>query len=105
MGLFALVALERKDQGQRVENLKAGIGNKLVWLLEGPNHFLSRTDDLPRTVIMKHANASWGTALQTSLSTHLQRNFEQTDARQMVIVPLFPFCCKCQLFIRNGLGL
>lgn len=71
MRLFALVALEGKEQGQRVENLKAGIGNKLVWLLEGTDHFLNRTDELPRTVITKHANASWGTALQTSLSTCL----------------------------------
>lgn len=99
MGLFALVALERKEQGQRVENIKAGIGNKLVWLLEGADQYLSRTDELPRTVIMKHANASWGTAQQASLSTPLRRNFEQTDARQIVIVLLFPFCCKCWSYL------
>lgn len=99
MGLFALDALERKQQGQRVWSLKAGIGNKLVLLLEGADHFLSRTDELPRTVIMKHANASWGTVLQTSLSTCLQRNFEQTYARQIVIALLFPFRCKWQSYL------
>lgn len=100
MGLLALVALERKERGQRVENLKAGIRDKLAWLLEGADHFLSRTDELPRSVTMKHANASWGTALQTSLSTRPRRNFEQTHARQIVIVPsLFPFHCKCWSYL------
>lgn len=96
---MGLLALERKERGQRVENLKAGIRDKLAWLLEGADHFLSRTDELPRSVTMKHANASWGTALQTSLSTRLRRNFEQTHARQIVIVPLFPFHCKCWSYL------
>lgn len=78
---------------------KAGIGYELVWLLEGADHFLSRTDELPRTVIMKHANASWGTLLQTALSTCLRRNFEQSDARQIVLALLFPFRCKCRSYL------
>lgn len=99
MGLFAFVALQRKEQGQRVENLKAGVGNKLTGLLEGADHFLSRTDELPRTVIMKHASASWGIMLQTSLSTGLLRNFEQTVARQIVTALFFPFHCKCWSYL------
>lgn len=76
MVLFALIALQRKEQGQRVEYLKAGAGKKLTGLLEGADRFLSRTDELPRTVMMKHASASWGTMLQTFLSIGLRRNFE-----------------------------
>lgn len=55
-----------KEQGQRVENLKAIEGNKLVQLLEGEDHILSRTDELPGTVIMKHINAFWRIMLLTS---------------------------------------
>lgn len=94
LGLFAFVALERKEQGQRVESLKAGIWDKLVWLLEGDDHFLNRTDELPRIVIMKHASASWGSRLQPFLSPCFPRHVEQSDTGQIVIVLFFPFHCK-----------